>query len=173
MKCPKCGKEIANDSEFCELCGAQVVIKPPRVSSTLVAWIMFLLVICFSAAEMVCIEFLNHFQIENAVAVVDYTVVNTCLLIAFTNISVFVICIVLERKKQLRKSTSIALCLMSAFIAIGTIASAITAGVERTRTVERIIMDEDIIGFSILFAAIVVVVYVIYWTIAKVKHINF
>ena len=24
MKCPKCGKEIANDSKFCEHCGAQV-----------------------------------------------------------------------------------------------------------------------------------------------------
>lgn len=24
MKCPKCGKEIANDSQFCEFCGAKV-----------------------------------------------------------------------------------------------------------------------------------------------------
>ncbi len=24
MKCPKCGKEIANDSQFCEFCGTQV-----------------------------------------------------------------------------------------------------------------------------------------------------
>ena len=24
MKCPKCGKEIANDSQFCEYCGAQI-----------------------------------------------------------------------------------------------------------------------------------------------------
>jgi predicted nucleic acid-binding Zn ribbon protein len=24
MKCPKCGKEIANDSVFCEYCGEQI-----------------------------------------------------------------------------------------------------------------------------------------------------
>ena len=25
MKCPKCGKEISNDSQFCEYCGTKVV----------------------------------------------------------------------------------------------------------------------------------------------------
>ena len=24
MKCPKCGKEIANDSQFCEYCGNKI-----------------------------------------------------------------------------------------------------------------------------------------------------
>lgn len=33
MKCPHCGKEIANDSEFCEYCGTRVdVAEQPQVS---------------------------------------------------------------------------------------------------------------------------------------------
>lgn len=38
MKCPKCGKEIANDSQFCEFCGTQIdtsIQSPNRKSSNL------------------------------------------------------------------------------------------------------------------------------------------
>ena len=36
MKCPKCGKEIANDSNFCEFCGTQ--IKQDNVKKVDVRW---------------------------------------------------------------------------------------------------------------------------------------
>lgn len=32
MKCPKCGKEIANDSIFCEYCGAKVIVSKSKNS---------------------------------------------------------------------------------------------------------------------------------------------
>lgn len=176
MKCPKCGKEIANDSQFCEFCGTQVKAMPHQVNSGLVAWIMFLLVICFSAAAMSCIECLNHTEMEYASYVAHCTVINTFLLITFANLSVFVISIVLAVKKQFRKSTSITLCLMSAFIALGAIitTSTLEVGILPYRTeAEGIIMNDSFIYASIMLAAIVAGIYAIYWLVAKVKHINF
>ena len=40
MKCPKCGKEIANDSVFCEYCG-----NPIRKSHKKVIWITFITIL--------------------------------------------------------------------------------------------------------------------------------
>ena len=42
MKCPKCGKEIANDSQFCEFCGTQVIHSK---KNTKIVWVI-LSVIC-------------------------------------------------------------------------------------------------------------------------------
>lgn len=42
MKCPKCGKEIANDSNFCEFCGTQVrKIRKPKRAPWIVLSIVF------------------------------------------------------------------------------------------------------------------------------------
>ena len=173
MKCPKCGKEIANDSQFCEFCGTQVKAMSHQVNSALVAWIMFLFVICFSAAEMSCVECLNGMVIDYGRNVAEYTVINTFLLITFANLSVFVISMVLAVKKQFRKSTSITLCLMSAFIALGAIITALTMREGVLPFSEEGIMEVTFIYASIMLAAIVAGVYAIYWLIAKVKHINF
>ena len=35
MKCPKCGKEIANDSVFCNYCGAKIAQICEHVSRTI------------------------------------------------------------------------------------------------------------------------------------------
>ena len=168
MKCPKCGKEIANDSQFCEFCGTQVKAMPHQVNSGLVAWIMFLFVVCFSAAEMFCVCPISGIRLGYVHNVANFTKINF-LCIAFVNLSVFVINIVLARKKQFRKSTSIALCLMSVFIAIGAIMSTFEMYVED----QRIFIDEFYSAFSILSAGVIAGVYAIYWLIAKVMHINF
>lgn len=169
MKCPHCGKEIANDSAFCEYCGEQVIPLPQKVSSTLVAWIMFLLIICASAAEMACIDCIEHQKMEYSEYVKEFVVQNSLGLIGLTNISVFVISIVLGIKKQFRKSTSIALCLMSAFMAFGAIACAI----ETYCYDSCISIASDYLFVSIFFVAIIAGVYGIYWLIAKAKHISF
>ena len=43
MKCPNCGKEIANDSQFCEFCGTQLVSakKGAQEASVHVRWLLF------------------------------------------------------------------------------------------------------------------------------------
>ena len=49
MKCPNCGKEIANDSKFCEFCGAKIIFasigeKSPQKKK--VVWITLILILC-------------------------------------------------------------------------------------------------------------------------------
>lgn len=174
MKCPNCGKEIANDSQFCEHCGTQVMTSIQGVNSALVAWIMFILIICASAAEMCCLECLTYQMLESARYVEEFVVLNTLLLITFANLSVFVISIVLAKKKQLRKSSSIALCLMSAIIALGSIIIASSMYIEHySNDLDYIVINEEALYSSISLAAVVTGVYAIYWIIAKVKHINF
>lgn len=42
MKCPKCGKELTNDSNFCEFCGTQVrKIRKPKSAPWIVMTIIF------------------------------------------------------------------------------------------------------------------------------------
>lgn len=45
MRCPKCGKEIANDSQFCEFCGAKV----SRPKSIKILWIILIVLLVLSA----------------------------------------------------------------------------------------------------------------------------
>ena len=44
MKCPKCGEEIANDSVFCEYCGAKV--NKPQSNNTLLKVLVLAVVLC-------------------------------------------------------------------------------------------------------------------------------
>lgn len=169
MKCPKCGNEIANDSLFCEFCGTQVGKIPLKVSSTLLAWIMFLLVICLSAAEMSCIECLNRAKIEDYCAyVATCTVTYTFLLVALANLSVCVISIILAIKKQLQKATSIILCLMSSLIALGAVSCAFSVYTYD----DKIFIDDSGIYYPISIAAILAGVYVFYELVSKTKHKN-
>ena len=41
MKCPKCSKEIANDSNFCEYCGAKVIVAKAKKTR----WILFTVIL--------------------------------------------------------------------------------------------------------------------------------
>lgn len=51
MKCPNCGKEIANDSQFCEYCGAQLknagkvdvrwALLPVAIMSAFAVWLLY------------------------------------------------------------------------------------------------------------------------------------
>lgn len=51
MRCPKCGKEIANDSQFCEYCGAQLknagkvdvrwALLPIAIMSAFAVWLLY------------------------------------------------------------------------------------------------------------------------------------
>ena len=51
MKCSKCGKEIANDSNFCEYCGTKIqknIKEPTRIiqkKSYKIAWIITVIII--------------------------------------------------------------------------------------------------------------------------------
>lgn len=40
MKCPKCGKEIANDSQFCEYCGAAITKQKNNITKIVVGVIL-------------------------------------------------------------------------------------------------------------------------------------
>jgi uncharacterized membrane-anchored protein YitT (DUF2179 family) len=118
---------------------------------------------------MACIECLEHQNIEYARYVQEFVVQSSLWLIGLINISVFVISFVLGRKNQFRKSTSIALCLMSAFMAFGAIACAIETYCDDT----WIYIADEYLYSSICLAAVIAGVYGIYWLIAKAKHINF
>ena len=43
MKCPNCGKEIANDSQFCEFCGTQL---KKSTKNPITVWIILALLLC-------------------------------------------------------------------------------------------------------------------------------
>ena len=50
MKCPECGKEIANDSQFCEYCGAQLVKPKKRLKEFWITLIVLFLIAIFGGA---------------------------------------------------------------------------------------------------------------------------
>lgn len=68
MKCPKCGKEIANDSQFCEFCGAQarmgnklVDIRWALLPAMLMSTILILLFWCESEFTEEKLNFFGFF----------------------------------------------------------------------------------------------------------------
>lgn len=62
MKCPNCGKEIANDSRFCEFCGAKVS-KPLNFR---ILWVALVAIACVSAVAIG--SYFAYIQHEKAVA---------------------------------------------------------------------------------------------------------
>ncbi len=67
MKCPNCGKEIANDSKFCEFCGAKIIFasiseKSPQKKK--VVWITLILILCLLLLGGIL--YYEHEQIEVA-----------------------------------------------------------------------------------------------------------
>ena len=56
MFCPKCGKDIRDDSAFCPFCGAQVGIpvQQQQVRTNAVAIVGFLLAFLFSPVGFIC-----------------------------------------------------------------------------------------------------------------------
>ena len=55
MKCPNCGKEIANDSKFCEYCGTKLVKKLPITKKKLLPWLTGCLVVGIIALVIILI----------------------------------------------------------------------------------------------------------------------
>ena len=68
MKCPNCGKEIANDSNFCEYCGAKVVVSQSKKSR----WILFAagLLLCV-IGSIICLLLFNTDNIPNSGIMTD------------------------------------------------------------------------------------------------------
>ena len=56
MFCPKCGKDIRDDSAFCPFCGAQVAmpVQQQQVRTNAVAIVGFLLAFLFPPAGFIC-----------------------------------------------------------------------------------------------------------------------
>jgi hypothetical protein len=54
MKCPNCGKEIANDSVFCEYCGAKVETSMP--SAPRLNWLKWVGVVCFAIGIVLALK---------------------------------------------------------------------------------------------------------------------
>ena len=86
MKCPKCGKEIANDSNFCEYCGEQMGKSEYRVH---VKWLLYV------AMLFTCI--LNYFIVE--VQTYEAGIVGFCLMII--QLCIFIPASVLCYKKRI------------------------------------------------------------------------
>jgi predicted nucleic acid-binding Zn ribbon protein len=58
MKCPNCGKEIANDSVFCEYCGTKVETSMP--SATRLNWLKWLGLICIAVGIVLALRFMLY-----------------------------------------------------------------------------------------------------------------
>ena len=61
MKCPKCGNEIANDSVFCESCGAKLNLAPSKLKESSRIWIynrayLFMFVSLFIISATFCVS---------------------------------------------------------------------------------------------------------------------
>lgn len=57
MKCPKCGEEIANDSNYCEYCGVKLQLKTPSIKVD----ISFIILLLFNLACL-CIAYSVHWE---------------------------------------------------------------------------------------------------------------
>ena len=71
MKCPNCGKEIANDSQFCEFCGAKInliTIEEKRPKNYKPLWVSLIVIICASAFGIVAYNQYENVQSERAEA---------------------------------------------------------------------------------------------------------
>lgn len=186
MKCPKCGKEIADDSLFCEFCGTKVVIpkdgyelnkqsessnfKYLNVDNKKGFLLFFVLLIIF---------FFSCHCGRNAIDSIPVSVYNMEDLLrryqlghlwsALVNLCIFLIFIILAICKKIRKSASLALCIFFVSFSIGDLyaffSSYIDGYVVRTPSYFHYYIE--------YFAICVAVAYVIYLLIAKWKNIKF
>lgn len=67
MNCPKCGKVIANDSVYCEYCGAKVAQTPPKQSSELKdklndKYFITLLIVALVNLTNLCVAYSVHWE---------------------------------------------------------------------------------------------------------------
>lgn len=65
MKCPKCGKEIADGSQFCEFCGEKILDSAPK-SKKWFLWVAVGVIICSISA------FLIVFPVGSGESISDY-----------------------------------------------------------------------------------------------------
>lgn len=61
MKCPKCGKDIANDSLFCEFCGEQVDTGGNKINEYLIPirWLLFVAMGLISSSNAFFYEYID------------------------------------------------------------------------------------------------------------------
>ena len=63
MKCPHCGKEIANDSVYCEFCGEKVMQAPVKKKDKY--WnksLIFIVVIALVHLASICVAYSVHWE---------------------------------------------------------------------------------------------------------------
>ena len=65
MKCPNCGKEIADNSQFCEFCGEKILDSAPK-SKRWLLWVAIGVIICSVSA------FLIVFPVGSGESISDY-----------------------------------------------------------------------------------------------------
>lgn len=183
MKCPKCGKEIADDSLFCEFCGTKLSVwkcgsgdnslktdDSKVVKSFFVVLLMFFIIIfsymvreCFGRATIANLDFVLRCAYQPA-----------CRLICFMNLCMFVSGIVLVVKKKIRKSTAIALCVISACFFIGSFYEYLTSYIMDSELYYGITAPKNIIITSVWICPFYVGgIYAVYLIIAKWKNIKF
>ena len=101
MKCPSCGKEIAQESVFCEYCGTQlnVVKKGAEESVVHVRWLLLVsaLLICF-----LNISFFYGMFIENAYDEYPYFDVSTLWIAPVFSLILFISSLILSIKNKLK-----------------------------------------------------------------------
>lgn len=101
MKCPKCGKEISNDSQFCEYCGTQLEAIQKVVQGGLVhvRWLLYVatLLLC-------CMNVLLFYKdfVRPAFGEYSYFDTSTLWFVPVLLLAIFVIGFVLSIKKKLK-----------------------------------------------------------------------
>ena len=101
MKCPECGKEIANDSQFCEFCGAQLN-RVKESAGESVMHVRGFLRVSSLLVGLIHVSFFYGMFVENAYDVYPYFDVSTLWIAPVFSLVLLVTGLVLSVRKRLK-----------------------------------------------------------------------
>lgn len=98
MKCPKCGKEIANDSKFCEYCGEKLESKIAQKSDQNFRSFLLVVTLLISVSNIL---FFKIYSYDSAARAHDFVDCGFWFLVPVLIFIIAVICVVLYVKKKI------------------------------------------------------------------------